>query len=248
MVAIFVAASAFAQGMYWESITKGGPLGEKGMTSKSYVVTKKMRHEAGDGQVVIIRLDKDMMYMVNPAEKTYSEMTFAELEAGMKKAFAMRDAQMADLQEKLKNMPAEQTEKADKMPGGTLGGKKEPKIEVQGPGERKTISGYSCVKYMATSDGKTTVTSWVTKDVKGFDAMKRDWQEAGKRMASMNPNNGKAMAEAFAKIDGFPIQMEMEGGITMTVTKVDAHSTPSSEFEVPAGYKKVDSPLKNMGK
>lgn len=248
LVAMFAAASVFAQGMYWESVTKGGPLGDKGMTSKNYVVSKKMRNEGMGGQVVIIRLDKEVIYTVNPGEKTYSEMTFTEVEAAMKKAGAMMDSRTAELQEQLKDMPAEQREMAEKMMGGKMGGKKDPKIEVQGPGERKTISGYSCAKYVATSDGKTMVTSWVTKDAKGFDAMKKDWQEAGKRMASMNPMNGKAMADAFMKMEGFPIQTEMEGGITMTVTKVESRSTPSSEFEVPAGYKKVDSPLKNMGK
>lgn len=248
LVALFVAASAFAQGMYWESVTKGGPLGDKGITSKSYVVSKKMRQEGGDGQVVIIRLDKEEMYMVNPPEKSYSSMTFAELEATMKNASATMDARMAEMQGKMKDMPAEQREMVEKMMGGKMGGKKESKIEVQGPGERKTISGFSCAKYVATSDGKTLITSWVTKDVKGFDAMKKDWQEAGKRMAAMNPMNGKAMADAFMKMEGFPIQMDMEGGISMTVTKVEARGTSASEFEIPPGYKKVDSPLHRMGK
>lgn len=245
LLALCTAASVFAQGMYWESVTKGGPLGETGMKSRTFVVSKKMRQEGGDGHVTIIRLDKDVMYMVNPAEKTYSEMTFAEMEAAMKNAGAMMDSQRAGLEEKLKGMPPEQRERLEKMMGG---GRKDAKVEVQGPGERKTISGYACASYTATADGKTIFTSWVTKDVKGFEPMRKDWQEAARRMASMNPMGGKGMAEAFARMEGFPIQMEMNGGITTTVSKVEAHSTPSSEFEVPAGYKKVDSPLKQMGK
>jgi hypothetical protein len=246
LVALCAAASVFAQGMYWESVTKGGPLGEKGISSRTYVVAKKMRQEGNDGKVTIIRLDKDMMYMVNPAEKTYSEMSFAEIESAMKKAGSMMDSRMTELQEKLKGMPPEQREKLEKMMGG--GARKDAKVDVQGPGDRKTISGYGCTSYTASSEGKTIFTSWVTKDVKGFDAMKKDWQEAARRLASMNPMNGKGMSEAYAKIDGFPIQMEMNGGITMTVTKVEARVAGASEFEIPAGFKKVDSPLMQMGR
>ena len=173
-------------------------------------------------------------------------MTFAEMEGAMKKAGAKMDSQMAGLEEKLKGLPPEQREKMEKMMGGSA--RKDAKVEVQGPGERKTISGYACASYKATADGKMVFTSWTTKDVKGFDGMKKDWQDAARRLASMNPMAGKGMGEAFAKIDGFPIQMEMNGGIITTVTKIEQRSALPAEFEVPAGYAKVDSPLLQMGK
>ena len=49
--------------------------------------------------------------------------------------------------------------------------------------------------------------------------------------------------DAFKKIDGFPIQTEMSQGITNTVTKVEKRTASASEFEVPAGYKKVKSKM-----
>jgi hypothetical protein len=59
---------------------------------------------------------------------------------------------------------------------------------------------------------------------------------------SMVPN-GKGLADAFKKVEGVAIQTDM-AGITTLVTKVEQQSTPASQFEVPAGYTKVDSPLK----
>lgn len=62
-------------------------------------------------------------------------------------------------------------------------------------------------------------------------------------MMAMNPMANKGLGDAFKKIDGFPIQTEMSQGITNTVTKVEKRAASASEFEVPAGYKKVKSKM-----
>jgi len=244
---LLLATSVFAQGMYWESTTSGAMLGNKVLLSKNFTMPKKLRHEGGDGQVLIVRIDKEVLYMITPGEKTYSEIPFTELEAFMKGAGAKVNAQAAELEEKMKDMPEEQRQMIEKMMGGRMPGKKDGKVDVQGPGEKKKISGFTCAKYVASLGGKELLTAWVTKDVKGFDAMKKDWQEFGRKMAAMNPINGKAMAEAFMKMDGFAIEMDVEG-ITTLVTKIEPHTTAPSEFEVPAGYTKKDSPLTGMTK
>jgi hypothetical protein len=58
-------------------------------------------------------------------------------------------------------------------------------------------------------------------------------------MMEMNPGSMKGLSDAFKKIDGFPVQTEVMAGIVSTVTKVEKKVAPASEFEVPAGYKKV---------
>lgn len=49
----------------------------------------------------------------------------------------------------------------------------------------------------------------------------------------------KSYAEAIKKVDGFPMEADMQGGIKMEVTKVERKSIASNEFDVPAGYAKV---------
>ena len=246
-VTLLLAASVLAQGLYTESSSSGGPLGDKARLTKAYMMPKMYRHDGEDGQAVIVRLDKERFYMINPAEKTYSETTFAEMEEGMKKAGEQMDKRTAEMQEKMKDMPEEQRKMVEKMMGGMMGGKgKGAKIEVTGPGEKKTINGYACAKYQANSDGKEMLTMWTTKDVKGFEALRGDWEEFSRRMVSLSPIGGKGIAEAFRKIEGFPLQTEMMG-VTTVVTKIEKRSTPASMFEVPAGYTKTDSPLKKMG-
>jgi hypothetical protein len=66
-------------------------------------------------------------------------------------------------------------------------------------------------------------------------------------MAAMRPASGadtqtRAWTEAMKAIDGFPMETEAAGSKT-TVTRLERKPTPASEFEAPAGYKKVPPPF-----
>ena len=242
--AIAIAVGAFSQGAYWESKTSGGPIqGER--FSTMYYSPKMFKHvpKGDDEQTIIVRLDKEVMYTLHPKDKTYSEMTFAELEKFMQQMTSRSDSKMAALQEKMKNMPEEQRKMMEKMMGNRMPGKaKESVIEVTNAGEKKSISGYSCTKFVVTQDGNEMMQMWTTKEVKIFDAMRKDFEEYSKRMASMSPMMGKGYLDAMRKIEGFPIETQM-GDIVTVITKVEKRSNPGSEFEVPAGYTKVKSKL-----
>ncbi len=234
-----LAISAVAQGLYLES-TISGAIGER--HEQMWAIPKKMKGVSKEtGETYIVRLDKELFITLDPAEKTYTEMTFAEMEAMMKKVGGKMDARMAEMKKKLADMPEEQRKMVEQMMGDKMGGASEAKIEVQKTGEKKKLSGFTCTKFVATQDGNEIMTLWATKDVSGFDAMKKDWEEFGKRMMAMNPM-GKGLGDAFKQVDGFPIQTELRG-MTSTVTKIEKKTAPASEFEVPAGYKKVQSKM-----
>jgi len=183
-------------------------------------------------------MDQEKIYDVNPSTKTYSEMTFADLEAYAKKA----GDKMAAFKEKIKNLPPDQQKKMEAL-GALMGGGKDAPVEISATGEKKTIGGYACTKYTMTRSGKDMATMWVTKDVGGFDNLRQDWMEFGKRMAALTNMSG--LGEAYQKMDGFPMEtdMDMMGRIITVVTKVEKRSTPADEFNVPAGYTKTDSPM-----
>ena len=241
---LLLAGSALAQGLYWESTTSmsGGPMGERKTNSQNFAMPKMFK-VVNDSKVMILRLDQEKMYDVNPAAKTYSVVTFAEIEEIAKKT----GDKMAAFREKIKNMPPDQQKKmealAAMMPGGA-----EEKIEVNATGDTKTISGFPCTKYVMKKGGKDFVTFWVTKGVTGFDNLRKDWVEFGKRTAALMNMTG--MGDAYQKIDGFPMEtdMSMMGTITTTVTKVESKSIPAADFEVPAGFTKVAPPSMEKGK
>jgi len=204
-----------------------------------------MKHvNADDQDFIVLRLDKEKIISVDTRKKTYWEETFAEMEKSMKAASSKMDKQMAEMQEQMKNLPEEQR----KMMEGMFGkqGEKSGNMEMKKSGETKTINGFSCTKYEAREGEKALLTMWATKDVKGFEPLRKDYEALSRRMTAMNPTFMKDLIDAMFKIEGFPVQTEWSG-MTTTVTKVEQRSTPESEFAVPSGYKKVAAPMNEMG-
>ncbi len=235
----FTAAAAVAQGLYWEStITRDGD--DAKALSKSYYMPKMFKEKgSSENEWVIVRLDKKMFVVVNDEDKEYSEMTFDELEGMMKNLNEKMSGAMAEMEKQMANLTPEQKKMMKEMMGGKLPGmRSEAKIEVTDTGEKKTINGYACTKHVVKRGDDDFVTLWTTKDIGGVEAMGVEMKEFGKRMAALNPMGDLSETEAMMKVDGFPIQTEV-ANVTTLVTKVEKMVIPVSEFEVPAGYKKV---------
>lgn len=239
---LVVATALFAQGLYFESTMQGGPMGDQPRLSKAYLMPKMVKQIGGMGgpgaSAMIMRLDQEKMYQVNYDEKTYSEMTFTEIEKAVKDLSAQSDKQMADMAEHMKSMPEAQRKMMEQMMG-----KKGGNVTMEKTGEKMKVSGYDCTKFVAKDGDKVLMTMWATRDVKGFDALRKDYEAVMSRMMSMTPGGMQGLVEAMNKVDGFPMQSEW-AGMTTTVTKVVAQATPAAEFAVPAGFTKVDSPMK----
>lgn len=240
MTGVFVsltwASVALGQGLYWESTTTG--VGSDARATESYAMPKMMKVVSPDGKAVIIRADQDKFINVDNKTRTYREMTFAELQAAGEAMQTQMEAAKAQMEQQMKSMSAEQRAMMEKMmPKKPAGSAAKSAVVVNKTGETKTVAGYTCTKYVATENGKPMLTLWTTKDVKGFDTLREDWLNFQKRIAGSNRNIGGAMVEAYSKIEGFPMETVM-GDITTQVTKVESRTTPASEFEVPAGYKK----------
>ena len=242
IAALFVAVIAYSQGVYWESTTSGGALGDRVISSQSFYVSHKFKSTTPDmGNMTIVRLDKKMIYQIDSNEKTYSEMTFDQWEAEMKKMGQKMDAQMDELQKKMQDMPEEQRKMMEQMMGSQMAGKKnkDAKIDVTKTGESKQIAGMGCTRYSVTKDGKEAIALWATKDLKGYDAMRKDMEEFSARMMTSDFQGMKGLAEAIKKVDGFPMETDMQGGVKIEVTKVQRQEIAANEFEVPAGYTKL---------
>jgi hypothetical protein len=234
------AVSATGQGLVWESVTKGGPAGQGETPSTTVMMPGMMKHVTENGTTIIVRLDQEKMYSINPGEKSYWVMTFAEMEQMMKAATARMNAMKGQMEEQMKNMPPEQREMVEKMMGVTAGGSKEA-VSIKATGKTKTLLGYKSTQYVARQGDKDMMTMFVTKGIGEFDGMRRDWEQFNKRLLSMGGGFAEGMAEAYTKIEGFPMEMEIMGATT-TVTKLEKKSTPPSEFEVPAGYTQTKPP------
>ncbi len=243
-LSLCIVVVSYAQGLYWEATTTGSMESDEARVSQFYYMPKKLKVvDIGDDIVVILRLDKELVIVMNTKEKTYWEMTFAEMEEMVKGAGMQMDAAMREMQKQMTGLSKEQQEMMKKMMGSrqTV---ETAKVDVSRSGESKTISGYDCIKYILTRGGDEVGVVWATLDVKEFEVMRRDMEEFGKRMEAMGAKESKGVEEAIYSIKGFPIQTEMANGEKTVVSKVESRSTPASEFEAKPEFEKEESPMR----
>ncbi|HMK39869.1 MAG TPA: DUF4412 domain-containing protein, partial [Bacteroidota bacterium] len=234
-ISLLCAVLASAQGVYVESTRSGA----SDVIEKVYYMPKMFKSVSGDGsEISILRFDRETVYRLNPEKKTYTAMTFAEIKAMVDMAKSMSDTMMA---RRIASLPPEKQEKAkemmETMKSRAFGSGSSR--EVVPTGEHQTINGFACDKYIVKTNGKESETVWASKQVAGYEAMKRDMEGFLERMSGMLGRK-VPLGAWFSQIDGFPIQTESHGTVH-TVAKIDHRSIPVSEFEVPEGYTKVSS-------
>lgn len=210
--------------------SSGGRGGDRTSTVTTYLSTGAVKRSSSDGSDTILRLDENRMVIVDNNKKTYSELTFQQLQAMLDEAGAAGE-----------NVPPEAMAAMQKMMGGAT-----TDVRVVKAGAGEPIAGYPTEKYQLT--GFMTMDIWAAPDLK----VPPQYYDAIKLRMPRNPmfDMGKVFDE-MKKIGGFPLKqvttmkmMGMENKTTMVVTSVDKGPIAKTTFDVPAGYKKVDMAAK----
>ena len=182
-----------------------------------------MKQSSSDGSDFIIRFDQSKMVFIDNKKKTYSEMTFDELQQTMDRAA-----------EQLKGMNTEQLEAMRKLMGQTTG---EVKATHQGAGE--TIAGYATEKYLVSMP-PMEMEIWSAPGL----TVPAAYYNALKLRMPRNPilDMGK-MYDEMKKVKGMTMKsiismkmMNMNMTTTSLVTSVEKGAIAASTFDVPAGY------------
>jgi hypothetical protein len=154
------------------------------------------------------------------------------------------------MEQAMAGMPPAMREKMQAMTGGVAASLKVTK------GGTRTVAGYTCNEYnLSWGAAMTQVTCNTTAIALPFDVT-----QLRKLMTSSNPSmarmmgNMEAMTKELEQVKGLPIaehtSLQMMGKSMVTTkeaTEIKKGPIPASVFEVPAGYKKVQSPLAKMG-
>jgi hypothetical protein len=222
--------SAVAQlsGLLRQGLTMTMSTNANGRTSTSthYFSGNASKSVTSEGQDSIVRFDQQKMISIDNKKKTYSEMTFQEMQAAI-------DAAAKGLGE-LQGDPEAMAAMKKMMGGGNSG---PLTVTKQGPGE--TIAGYATEKYLVT--GPLQMEIWAAPELKAPTA----YYDAMKVRLPANPilDMGK-MFDAFKQVNGWPVKyiftMNMMGRTMTTTTEatsIQKGPIPASTFEVPAGYK-----------
>jgi hypothetical protein len=221
-------AQVFTQDLMLQSSTTSPGLAGKGggtTTDTEYFSKNATRMSSSDGKDTIVRFDTEKFITLDTKQKTYTEMTFKQMQEMLSKTG-----------EALNQMKGEQLAAMRKMMGGMATTVTVTKV---GPGE--TIAGHATQKYLFK--GPMDIEIHAASDLKIPPAY---YDMVRLRMPS-NPvfDIGK-MFDEMKKLNGIPLKtvtnlrmMGQEMRTTKIVTSIKKGPIPASVFEIPAGYKQV---------
>jgi len=222
-------------------------------TTTSYLSSDHARMASANGNEVIVDFKSGTMTTLDAKRKTYSVITREELDAmAAKVKERMNSPEMKKAQEQMKNLPPEAQERMKAMMGSMF------TVNVEKIGTHRTIAGYPCENWMITMGQMTKTEECLTNDLKlplKSWEMYRGYSDMMKNMmAAMGPmaRNFDAMMEQMKKAKGFPLAtttsvevMGRKSTSTSEVTSIKEGRIPAAAWEIPAGYKKVESPIAN---
>jgi len=206
----------------------------KDETNVTWLSKTMGRFDNEDGTSVIVDPGKQVMYWLNHAEKTYSEMPLA----------------MGDIIDKMVESASEDADEEGKamaeQMGKLAGSMMQMEIKVTKTQETKKIEKWNCRKYIITvkmAMGGATSESWATTDIKIDPELY--WVTAN-AFLSQQPGFEESFKE-MKKIEGIVVYQEttskaMGAEVKMIdkVVDIQEKAAPAGTFSVPSGYKKVE--------
>ena len=198
-------------------------------TSTQYVGEKMVRTTDGENDT-IVDVANGRYTVINHKKKEYYEFT--------------RDEMMAAMQQLEQQMAGPMGAMMEKMMGGKVG-----EVNVVKGAARK-VAGYDCTSYTVTMGDNmkydVCAAESLTLPSAYYDALKGPY-------AMMGPASRRFVKvfEEMKKIKGFPVAMNTAVSVGPIKLRADSEATEikrgaiaASAFQVPAGYKKKDSPFK----
>jgi hypothetical protein len=221
-------------------------------TATSYISSDHLRMSQPEGTEVIFDLKSGDMTVIDSKKKTYYVITQKDMDdmAAMIKE-QMNSPEMKRAQEQMKNLPPEQRKKMEEMMGGMFA------VEVQKAGTSRTIAGYRCDNWTVTigqfSRSEQCLTTELKLPEQLWTGYKKYYDSLKSMMSAMGPmaKGMDSMREQMRKLKGFPLANTTTTTVighksisTSEVTAISRGPIPASAWQVPAGYKKVDNPMK----
>jgi hypothetical protein len=189
------------------------------------------RMDHGENTSIIIRMDKNLMYMINHADMEYTEIPIDSKEGIFSSALAGSD------------MSDEEQAEAKKMME-KFAGMMKPNVEVTETSEKKKIKDWNCRKYnmkMSIMGMTTNSEVWASEDVKIDYELYRTLAFS---LMGQTPGVEDMMKE-MSKIKGIVVwqegTMSMMGSDVKSTTElleVTEKSAPAGTYDVPEGYEK----------
>ena len=213
-------------------------------TSQVQIAKSRMRAEMADGsgsqRALIFDGERQVMLIVNPERKSYSEITKADI-----------DRLATQMQDMMAKVPPEMRAKVEAMMKGRgMGTATAARTEYRKVGTDKTAK-WTCDKYDGYQDGqKSSEICTVDPGVLGLStadfAVTQQFMEFFEKLMPQSAGQvfglGQMQTQGFS---GFPVKSSSTSGsrtTTSEVTDVSRQTFEDSLFEAPAGFQKESLP------
>jgi hypothetical protein len=209
----------------------------------------KVRATTSKSDAVILKNAR--IYIIDDRRKAYSEMD----KATMKRTMDQAGAQMAQMQDQLKDMPPEQRAQIEKMMGGNMpgmGSGKKDVYESRDTGRSDTVEGRRCRVWNLLKNAKVHEELCVVpfSSLPGKEDLQKTFKELAEAFDGLSksvPGAGDS-AKARNAINGYPVRTRSfdDAGKPDRTEEVlkswSEEAMPASTFDVPAGYRKEAMP------
>ena len=220
-------------------------------TAISYISNDRVRISRGEGREMIVDYKSGQMTTLDNNKKTYYITTRQDMDA---MAARMRDQmnspEVKKAQEAMKKMSPEDQKRMDAAMSGMYS------FDVHKAGTSRKVAGYTCENWIVKMGQLSTSEECITNDLQlpaqAWTMYKSFADTMKSAMGAMGPmaKGATDMQEQFKKMKGFPLSttttvdiMGRKSVSTSEVTEVRKGAIPSSAWEIPSGYKKVDNPM-----
>jgi len=225
-------------------------------TAISYLTGDRVRLVMGDGNEMISDLKTGDVTMIDHKKRQYFTVTrqdMDQLQARMKQA--MNSPEMQRAQEQMKNLPPDVQKKMQAAMGGIASS-----VTVQKTGTTRKIAGYNCENWTIAFGQISKSEECLTSELPLPEQVWQSYQDFMARMRGMTAAMGPMgrtvteLQEKTKEMKGFPLSKTTTASFmgrsmttTIEVTDVRKGAVPTSAWQVPTGYAKVDNPLLKAG-
>lgn len=209
-------------------------------TSATHYFSKDRVRMNGGRMDTMMEFASGKIVTIDNQKKEYSEMTLAEIDEAMKGMAAQMEQAMAQ-------MPPQMRGQMAKMMGGAA------EEVTMTKGGTRTIAGYSCQSYTVSMGASMTQETCNTTALKPpFDPA--NFAKLTRATVPMTQGMEK-FAKKLGEVQGIALLQHSTTSLkgrkaetTIEATEIKKDAIPADVFVLPAGYKRVESPLKKMTK
>jgi len=196
--------------------------------------------DMNDGRTNIFRYDQQMIYRLDPSNKTVAEISFSDFEALMKRNWQRIDRVNKRMQEKMKSLTPQQRKFMIQMLGGDPGKTiyQSPQITLRWLPDSKSLLGNPCRHLQLLANGTVLMDAYWTKNIRLPRKMFEIFYQFGYFPCEL--------PEGIRKIDGFPLKSRLNipyGAAKISsetrVTKIIQTHVSNKEFDIPKSYRHI---------